>query len=320
MTVPSIEPTNSGQKRSWRSIIIAIFAGVGFLVVACCVIAALVKKPTAPTDVSPTPNKETQATAVVAPVLDSNTEATAVPQPTADVPTQTALPPTATMIPAVAEAGRSRSNPVSLNSEYRGEKWSFIITDVQRGATAAKQIKTANMFNDAPPKGYEYVLVTLKATNISTENKAEDVLFAIDLHMTGSNNRLYSAVSVVPPKPFEGALFPQGSLEGQRVFLVPSDEKNLMFVVKESFSVTAPLYVALDENASVTVDQATAMADTTIGMTREAPAPAQTLVVVNPVAITVDEVVRGADAATMVKKPINLTSLHLRDQSIFVFA
>jgi hypothetical protein len=206
------------------------------------------------------------------------------------------------MMPVVAEAGRSRSNPVSLNSEYRGEKWSFIITDVQRGANAANQIKTANMFNDAPPEGYEYVLVTLKVTNISTEDKAESVLFSIDLHMTGSNNRMYSAVSVVPPKLFSGALFPQGSIEGQRVFLVPSDEKNLMFVVRESFSATAPLYVALDENASVTVDRAVAMADTTTGMTREAPAAAQTLVVVNPVAIAVDEVIRGADAATMVEK------------------
>jgi len=302
MTIPPSEPTMASPKRSWRNIIIMIFAGVGFVVVACCVIAALVKKPTATTEVPPTPNKVTQATAAVAPVLDSNTEATAVPQPTVEAATSTALPPTETMIPVVAEVGRSRSNPVALNSEYRGEKWSFIITDVQRGAPAANQIKTANMFNDEAPQGSEYVLVTLNATNISTEDKAEDVLFAIDLHLTGSNNRLYSAVSVVPPKPFEGALFPKGSIEGQRVFLVPSDEKNLMFVVKESFTMTAPLYVALDENASVTVDQTAAMADTTIGMTRDTPAAANTLVVVNPVAITVDEVIRGADAATMVKK------------------
>ena len=67
MTVPSIEPTNSGQKRSWRNIIIMIFAGVGFVVVACCVIAAFIKKPTATTEVPPTPNKVTQATAAVAP-------------------------------------------------------------------------------------------------------------------------------------------------------------------------------------------------------------------------------------------------------------
>jgi hypothetical protein len=33
------------------------------------------------------------------------------------------------------------------------------------------------MFNDAPPEGYEYVLVTLKVTNISTENKADSVVF-----------------------------------------------------------------------------------------------------------------------------------------------
>lgn len=296
MTLPSGESNPTAKPRSWRTILIAVFAGIGFFVVACCVIAAFIKTPSGTTTSNPTVvPTQNAADDGVAPV------STAAPQPTAEPAQPTAVPATATAEPVAVVPGMSRQAPAALASEYRGNTWAAIVTNVERGASANKQIAAANMFNDAPPAGFEYVLVTIQLTNISTENKAEETMMALDVKMTGSSNRLYGSVAV-PPKQFEGALFPNGSIEGQKAFMIPSDEQNVMIVMQESFSIKGPMYLAVDENASITPNRGDAIPDTADGLTRDAPAALNTTVIVNPIAITVNEVVRGVDAANMVKQ------------------
>lgn len=301
-----IEPVMNGNPQgntwTWRKILVVAFAAVGFFVVACCVIAAFIRTPTTTTN-EQAPNEPTAV--VEQRDSDASTDqivATSAPVQATEtaVVLPTAVP--ATAVPVAVEPGLSRRLPAPLNTEYRGKTWSAVIIDVQRGESANKQIAEANMFNQAPPQGYEYVLVTMKLTNISTENKAEDAGMAVNVKMTGGNNRLYGSAMAVPPKPFEGSLFPNGSVEGQYVLLAPSDETNRIFVVQESFSIQGPMYLAYDENASITPATAAVVADTMQGLTRESPASLNTQVVVNPVAFTVNEVIRGADAASMVQK------------------
>lgn len=162
-------------------------------------------------------------------------------------------------------------------------------------------IAKANMFNDAPAEGKEYVLVTVKVTNIATEDKAENVMMATYIRLTGSRNQQYTTGQAVAPTPLEGDVFPNGSVEGQIVFEIPSDESNLMFVLNEGFSLMPPLYVAYDEGASMTPDPAIGMADTKLGLSRDEPASINDALVINPITFKIDEVVRGADAAQMVK-------------------
>lgn len=232
---------------------------------------------------------------------------TSVPAPT-EAPAPTATPePTATVAPTVtpepAEPGTSRSAPLPLGTELRFENWAMSITGVSRGDEAAQAITGANQFNDLAPEGWQYLLASLKLTNISTEQEAKSVLFGVDLRVTGERNVLYSRASVVVPQPLEGELFPDGSAEGQIAFLVPAGEGNLMFFVAESFSfdLEARRFVAIDEGASIVADPTLAeIAPREDGSRRAAPAPLGTTVVSEAWEVTVLEVFRGADAAQRV--------------------
>jgi hypothetical protein len=191
-----------------------------------------------------------------------------------------------------------------MGTEVRSKTWAVTVTDVQRGAKAATAIKKANQFNDPPKKGFDYVLVTLKATNISTEKKAQDPSFGVDIRLTGDRQVLYSRVAAVSPKQFKGDLLPKGSAEGQVVFSVPTDEKNLMFRVGDSFSFDENAYrfVATDLDAKLAppADLA-AITATDAGAAKESPAKINVAVFAGPYQVTILEVLRGKDAAAKIK-------------------
>lgn len=136
---------------------------------------------------SATPTTAPATDASTAPAAEGAAAATATRQPTATVA------PTAT--PEPVEPGTSRSAPLPLSTELRFKDWAVVITDVARGAAAAEAIAGANQFNDPPPEGWQYLLATLRMTNISTEQEAQSVLFGIDLRVTGDRNVLYSQAS-----------------------------------------------------------------------------------------------------------------------------
>lgn len=288
----------------WRKHLKTIFAGLGILVVACCVLGLVVSRmgnsnatqttPAAPEATAAPAATENESTSS----NDGASDAETAVEPTAVPPTPE---PTATPEPVAQAEGAGRQNPAPLNTEFRGDKWAFSITNVIRGAEANALIAEANMFNDAPAEGKEYVLVNVKVTNIATEDKAENVMLATYIRLTGSRNVQYSTASVVAPTPLQGDVFPNGSVEGQIAFEVPTDETNLMFVLNEGFSLMPPLYVAYDEGASLTPDPAIGMADTKLGLSREEPASINDTLVINPITFKIDEIVRGADAAQMVK-------------------
>ncbi len=239
------------------------------------------------------------------PVTQEVAAATSVPAAPTEAPAATATPePTATVAPTAtpepAEPGTSRSTPLPLGSEVRFEDWAVTLSAVARGAEAAQSIAEANQFNDPAPEGFQYLLATLTLTNISSEQEAKSVLFGVDLRVTGDRNVLYSRATGVVPQPLEGELFPEGSATGQILFLVPADERNLMFFVAESFSFDpeARRFVAIDEGATLSPDPDLAGVEATdAGATRSGPAPLGTTVVSEEWEITLLEVLRGADAA-----------------------
>jgi hypothetical protein len=182
--------------------------------------------------------------------------------------------------------------------------------DVQRGDEAAAALKKANPINQPPAEGMQYLLVTVKATNTGDDSKAQDPAIVLDVRPTGDHNTLYSRALAVPPKPFSGSLLPKGSAEGQFVFLVPANEKNLMARVAEllTFDESAYRYVALDEGAKVTPPaDMMDMASSDMGKTKDAPAKIGEPVTIEGMQVIVLEVIRGADAAAKIKaaNPIN---------------
>lgn len=249
-----------------------------------------------------TPQSGGSSQATAAPRSDDASKATEAPKPT-DAPEPTEAP-TAEPTSEPSEAGTSRSNPLPLGTGLQFKTWAITVTEVLRGDDAAKVIKEANQFNDAAPEGMEYLIATVQLGNISTEQKAENTSLATDLRVTGDRNLLYSRTAAVTPKPFEGEVFPGGTAEGQIVFLVPSDEKNLMFFVGESldFDADARRFVAIDEGAHVApAADLAAIAPTDAGKTRAAPAELGETVITDEWELTVVEVQRGDTAAKMAK-------------------
>lgn len=259
----------------------------------------------------PTPTKEPEKS--VATVEESaprqQTTVSTQPRPTATPkPTSTPKPsptPVPTVTPKPVEAGTSRSNPLPLGTEFTGETWSIVVSDVIRGQDAAQAIAKANQFNDPAGQGFEFLIANVKLKNISTKQEAQSASFAVDLRVTGDKNLVYSRVSVVPPKSLEGELFPDGATEGQVVFEIPSDEKNLMFIVGEmmSFDTEAMRFIAVDQDAKVVPDPSLRdIKPTDIGKRRDNPAKIGDELVAGAWEFKVVDAIRGDEAAELVNK------------------
>ncbi len=253
--------------------------------------------------VAEVPSKASAAPQQVVPPTPTLPTATSQPKPTATTaPTQTPVP-TATSKPV--EAGASRSKPLSLGTEFKGKDWAITVSDVIRGQDAAQAIAKANQFNTPPKQGFEYLIANVKLKNVSTKQEAQSASMAVDLHITGDKNIAYSRASVVPPKQLGGELFPNGAAEGQVVFEIPSDEKNLMFIVGElmSFDSKAMRFMAIDENARLVPDPALkAIKPTDLGKRRDTPAKIGDKLITGAWEFTIEEAIRGDKAAELAKK------------------
>jgi hypothetical protein len=272
--------------------LLRILLGLVIGVALCAIIAVVVsgnQAKNSPTATLPTvPASDTDS-------IDPTAEGEATD--TAEQPTETDIPaPTAA--PALA-LGSSRANPAPIQTAYVGTSWKFEVLEIISGEAAAKLIAETNQFNDAAPEGFTYHIVTYRATNISTDaNKANSAMFALDTHITGDGLRTHGSRSVVLPLEFKSELFPDGSEEGQEAYLVPTTETNKILVIKESFADTV-LYIALDADAQVVAAPSTS-ANSDAGKDRSQPAALGSTIDAGNISFTINEVVRGADAAARI--------------------
>jgi hypothetical protein len=177
--------------------------------------------------------------------------------------------------------------------------WKFAVLEVISGEAAAKLIAETNQFNEVAPAGFTYHIVTFRATNVSTDaNKANSAMFALDTHITGDGLRTYGNRSVVLPLEFKSELFPNGSEEGQVAYLVPTAETNKILVIKQNFA-DNPLYIALDADARIIAAPSTS-ANSDAGTDRGKPAAIGSTIDAGNISFTINEVVRGADAAARI--------------------
>jgi hypothetical protein len=202
-------------------------------------------------------------------------------------------------------AGASRATPLALSASVPLQTWALTITEVLRGDEALKAILGANQFNEAPAEGFEYVLATIELTNIGKEEAAQDASSAVSMGITGDKNILYPEQYVVVPTEFEGELFTGASAVGQKAFLVPSDEGNLMFYVRDysTYETADQRFIALSDNASIVGDDSMFNTPSTdVGSKKATPAPLGDSITSANWEVKVLEVKRGDEAAAMVKE------------------
>ncbi len=210
-----------------------------------------------------------------------------------------------TAVPTVpAGPGMSRQNPYPVGSAVTTENWQVQVTEVKRGDEAWQMIQQANQFNDPAPDGMEYLLVKIKAKNISKKTD-EQQISKNDFRLTGSKNIEYSSLSVVAPEPvLEAKLFLNGENEGWVPLIAAKDENNLILIAKEMFSFddASSRFVALEDGATISIPaELNKIQPNDLGIDRATPATKGQTVITNDWEITVGDVVRGDEAWNQIK-------------------
>jgi hypothetical protein len=142
--------------------------------------------------------------------------------------TQPAPPSSTTTEPTTSTTSQlgTRENPYPTGSHLTTSDGLEVVLVVNLDANGA--IHAANQFNDPPPSGSRYVLVTVSMTN-HTE-KPVSPGFALSIAGLGSMNQVHdsSACDAVEPRPLYEApeIYPGGSTSGDACLVVPEQEIN----------------------------------------------------------------------------------------------
>jgi len=137
--------------------------------------------------------------------------------------------------------GHSRSNPASKGTALTTEvknwfeefKATITLTDFKRGSTAWSMIKEANMFNDEPSEGKEYILAKVKFKLLENKNEEAYRLTEYDFKAVSKNGLVYGLHSVVEPEPqLSAELYPGASYEGWVAFEVDKSDNNPLISFK----------------------------------------------------------------------------------------
>ncbi len=212
---------------------------------------------------------------------------TAVPSPTSQ--------PMATAVPI----GDSRSNPHPVGSTVSLTHWDVAVNgDLIRGPAAWKMLQEANMFNDPPPAGHEYLLVPLRIAHhrLTTAEKT------LGLHVTGSANVIHFSFdnSQVPPEPILNNYLPgPAKSQGWEVYRLVEGEGNLVLIIDDLDNYEEPTrYLALTDEPppSISVDELSRIQRTSVGASLEDPATIGDITTSANWQMTLLEVVRGEPA------------------------
>lgn len=171
------------------------------------------------------------ATNTVTPSASVET-ATATPAPTA-APTPTPTP--APTPEPTAEPVGSRKSPAKIGdtiylniSSYRGTgELSITLLEIISGDEAWDMIKEANMFNDAPGDGYQYILGKFSVT-FTKDTSGDDIPLEVndyDFAYASSDYSVEDLPSIVMPEPeFDLKLYEGATGEGWVCFKSKANE------------------------------------------------------------------------------------------------
>jgi hypothetical protein len=146
------------------------------------------------------------------------------------------------------EAGLTRDKPAAFGETIITEKWQITVLDVVLGSEAEEMVLNANMFNDPPDEGMEYVVIKLRVHLIGQADEMVEVSGS-DFRVMGSRNVIYDLPTAVDPEPgIRAHLYPGGVHEGWHVVQVTQGERALVLVYSPllDFSGRVKRFLALE--------------------------------------------------------------------------
>jgi len=190
------------------------------------------------------------------------------------------------------QAGGSRRNPVPYGETAASLDLDFRVMEVVSGEAAWQMLQAANRFNEAAPRGAQWMLVRIEVLNQSNRTLT---LNSGAFLVTGSLGVAYFSSSAVAPSPkFDFVLKPGERADGWLDFLVSQADDN--FLVFHN-PVDAPLvFAALSPGARVEGVSASPPPLSGLGRSREMPAPPGEAVAGGGWRIWVQDALRGEAA------------------------
>lgn len=132
--------------------------------------------------------------------------------------------------PSEGEPGSSRFFPAPINTEvtviftYLGDTFTakFTVIQIIRGTQAWSMIQAANMFNDPPKEGYEYILAKIKIELLVAPTAETSYTFmSYDFDAVSGTGKVYDNAVIVEPDPqIDVTLYQGSSHEGWCAFEV----------------------------------------------------------------------------------------------------
>jgi len=140
------------------------------------------------------------------------------------------ITPTPTATPTATPSPRgSYQNPADISETVivtcLGETFEITVLDVERGETVWQELYAANMFNEEPKQGFEYLLTKVRVAHTSGESSTYISSFSFNAYAEDVG---YNPTFVVLPKDRPGLdgvdLMPGGQTEGWICFEVPKNK------------------------------------------------------------------------------------------------
>lgn len=137
--------------------------------------------------------------------------------------------------PPSGDEGYSRTNPASIGTplfaRWNSYQAKITLVDIIRGEQAWQIIQEANMFNDPPRSGHEYILAKIKFEYLEgPDPNTQYHISGYDFTAVSEAGRDYEYCSVVEPEPdLDYRLYPGASCEGWAAYQVEViDDKPLL--------------------------------------------------------------------------------------------
>lgn len=130
--------------------------------------------------------------------------------------------------------GHSRSKPAPINtplSIHFGYEWGqqvdaeITLLNIKRGESAWSAIKEANMFNDEPEEGKEYLLAKFRFKLVKTSDDKSYSLSGYSFDTVSGQGLVYEKLFAVAPEPsLDKEIYPGASHEGWVVFKIDKSD------------------------------------------------------------------------------------------------
>lgn len=149
--------------------------------------------------------------------------------------------------------GKTKPAPVGITQKINVGTYlntytaTVTITELLRGDAAWAKIQEANMYNDKPEAGKEYILVKIKLTASNVKDDKAISLSSFSFTVFSSDNKEYTSIfgAVVPSPEFHGDIYDGDTLEGYAAYVVNKNDAAPKAVFGESYDGTGGIWFAL---------------------------------------------------------------------------